>query len=194
MRLDKVNNITDEQLMIRIGTGDKLAYRMLMGRHLNSFLAFAFRLTGDQGEAEDIMQEAFVRVWKQGHKWDTSRKARFTTWFYRVVMNLSIDLKRKRKPSIALEEALNIETNTPRQDAQLSDKQMAIRLAKALDVLPERQRIATSLCYFQGLGNKEAAEVLGISTSAIESLLVRARARMAQLLAGQKEAFLKEII
>ena len=82
----------------------------------------------------------------------------------------------------------------PLPDAQLSDKQMAAKIAVALKLLPERQKIAMTLCYLQGLGNKEAAEILDISIGAIESLLVRGRAKMAELLKEHKEEFLKEII
>ncbi len=93
-------NITDEQLMIRIGGGDRTAYKILVDRHLRPYLVFAARVIQDRAGAEDIMQEAFVRVWKNASKWDQGRKTRFTTWFYRVVMNLCIDAKRKYKPAV----------------------------------------------------------------------------------------------
>jgi len=138
------------------------------------------------------MQEAFLRVWKHAPKWDVSRNVRFTTWFYRVVMNLSIDVKRKRKPSQAIDNGFDMVSSEPIADQKLSDKQMAAKLADALDKLPERQRLATNLCYFQGLGNKQASEVLEVSVGAIESLLVRARAKLADLLKDQRQEFLKE--
>ncbi len=186
--------ISDETLMIRIGDGDRTAYKMLVDRHLRSFLAFATRMTGDFSEAEDIMQEAFVRVWKYASKWDQGRNARFTTWFYRIVMNLCIDLKRKKKPASALSEAFEVKSADALPDARLSDKQMASRLAAALEDIPQRQRTALTLCYLQGLGNKQAAEVMDITIGAVESLLVRGRARMALLLEEQKDELLKEII
>ncbi len=145
-------------------------------------------------EAEDILQEAFVRVWKNASRWDQNRNTRFTTWFYRIVMNLCIDVKRKRKPVSELVEAFEMKSTGLLPDAQLSDKQMAAKIAVALKLLPERQKIAMTLCYLQGLGNKEAAEILDISIGAIESLLVRGRAKMAELLKEHKEEFLKEII
>lgn len=192
MILKRAEYIPDEQLMIRIGDGDRTAYRMLVDRHLRSFLAFAARVIQDKIEAEDILQEAFVRVWKNAAKWDQERKTRFTTWFYRVVMNLCVDVKRKRKPTIELDEAYDIRSDRPISDEQLSDKQMAAKLAEALKQLPERQRMALTLCYLQGLANKEAAEVLDISIGAIESLLVRGRKKMAELLKLQRKEFLKE--
>ena len=192
MNLKRAEHISDEQLMIRIGDGDRTAYKMLVDRHLRIFLAFAARVIQDRAEAEDIMQEAFIRVWKYAANWNPERGARFVTWFYRVVMNLSIDVKRKRKPTIELDEAFEIKANGPEPDESLSDKQMAAGLAAALEHLPQRQKIAITLCYFQGLGNREAAEILEITTGAIESLLVRGRKRMAELLKGQRKEFLKE--
>lgn len=196
MNLKRAEYISDEQLMIRIADEDKTAYKMLVDRHLRMFLAFAAHVAGDRTEAEDILQEAFIRVWKNAAKWDQGCATRFTTWFYRVVMNLSIDVKRKRKrkPVIALDEAFEVKSDEPRPDELLSDKQMAAKIAQALEQLPDRQKIAMTLCYLQGLGNKQAAEVLQITTGAIESLLVRGRKKMAELLKEQRKEFLKENI
>lgn len=192
MNLITGENITDEQLMIRIGDGDRTAYKMLVDRHLRIFLGFATRVAGNRDEAEDIMQEAFIRVWKNAAKWDPGRGTRFTTWFYRVVMNLSIDAKRKRKPTIGLEGAFGVKSDDLKPDERLSDKQMAAQVATALDQLPDRQRMAVTLCYFQDMSNKQAADILKISTGAIESLLVRGRVKMADLLKTHKQEFLKE--
>ncbi|MBZ0167409.1 MAG: sigma-70 family RNA polymerase sigma factor, partial [Candidatus Omnitrophica bacterium] len=84
-------------MMGRIGDGDRTAFKMLVDRHLRNFIVFASRIIGDRGDAEDVIQEAFVRVWKTASSWDQGRNTRFTTWFYRVVMNLCIDVKRKHK-------------------------------------------------------------------------------------------------
>ncbi len=192
MKLNRAENIPDEQLMLRTGEGDRTAYKLLVDRHLRIFLSFAARVVGDRAEAEDILQEAFIRVWKNAAKWDQGRKTRFTTWFYRVVMNLCIDVKRKRKPTIELDEAFEVFSGAAKPDEYMSDKQMAQMIAKALVQLPERQRIAMTLCYLQSLGNMEAAEIMGVSTGAIESLLVRGRKKMAEILKAQRQEFLKE--
>ncbi len=185
-------NITDEQLMIRIGGGDRTAYKILVDRHLRPYLVFAARVIQDRAGAEDIMQEAFVRVWKNASKWDQGRKTRFTTWFYRVVMNLCIDAKRKYKPAVDLAEAYDVQSDEIQPDAHLSEKQMAAEIATALQYLPDRQKMAMTLCYLQGHGNKEAADILGVTTSAMESLLVRGRKKMAELLSAHKKAFIEE--
>lgn len=194
MTLEGAEEIADEPLMIRIGSGDRTAYKMLVDRHLRNFLAFATRVVGDRAEAEDVMQEAFIRLWLNAAKWDSARGVRFTTWFYRIVMNLCIDVKRKRKPVSDLDEAYGLASHEPLPDQNLRDRQMAQRVGEALEHLPERQRVAMSLCYLQDLGNKQAAEVMEITIGAMESLLVRGRKRMAELLESERQDFLKEII
>lgn len=187
-------DIPDEQLMVRIGDGDRTAYKMLVDRHLPGFLVFSSRLLDNRAEAEDVMQEAFIRVWKTAVKWDSGRNARFTTWFYRVVVNLVIDVKRKRKTHTGLEELSDIPGEGLLADVVLSDRQKAAAIAEVMGELPKRQRLALTLCYLQGQGNKEAAEIMDISVKAVESLLVRGRIRMAELLKEQKEELLQEII
>jgi len=198
MRLKKagysLDSMPDETLMTRTGDGDRMAYRILVDRHLAGFLAFASRVTGDRAEGEDILQEAFLRVWKNAVTWDPDRNVRFTTWFYRIVMNLSIDAKRKRRPVTDLGEANEVKSADALPDQQLSSKHMAAKVDIALKRLPERQKIALTLCYLQGMGNREAAEVMDITVGAVESLLVRGRRKMALLLKGQREDFLKESI
>ena len=73
--------ITDEDLMLRIGEGDQTAYGMLVDRHLSLNLGYATKLLGNSAEGEEVMQEAFIRVWKHAAKWDPARKTKFTTWF-----------------------------------------------------------------------------------------------------------------
>ena len=97
----------DEDLIVAVGQGDHSAYGHMIDRHLNRTVALAQRVVGNRGEAEEIAQEAFLRLWRHAGKWrpQEERGARFTTWFYRVVMNLCLDLKRKpRSASLELVE------------------------------------------------------------------------------------------
>ncbi|WP_417317317.1 RNA polymerase sigma factor [Emcibacter sp.] len=186
------SDIEDEELILRIGEGDRTAYKMLMERHLRLNLAFATRLLGNAHEAEDVMQEAFVRVWKHAGNWDPSRKTKFTTWFYRVVTNLCLDVKRKRRPSVDLGEAVEIEDGGLGADGILEEKQRAGRIAEALERLPDRQKAALVLCYLQGRSNREAAEVLDVSVNALEALLVRGRRKLGEILSREKNDLLEE--
>src|SRR5215510_11711305 len=97
---ETMTDATDEDLMMRVGTGDRIAYGELVRRHLDRTIGFAQRVTGSRGDAEEVAQEAFLRVWTKAPNWRAadggSAPARFTTWLYRVVVNLCID--RKRRP------------------------------------------------------------------------------------------------
>lgn len=170
----------DVRLMQAIQKGDKKAFNQLMSRHLNRLHAFAQRLLGDAGEAEDVVQETFLRVWQKAGQWQPGA-ARVTTWLHSIAHNLCIDRLRRRKPSSGLEEAAELQSETHEQPAQqLQQHQVTQHLQMAMQKLPETQRSALLLCHYQGLSNKEAAELLSISLSALESLLARARRNLKQ--------------
>lgn len=185
--------ITDEDLMLRIGEGDQTAYGMLVDRHLSRNLGYATKLLGNAAEAEEVMQEAFIRVWKHAARFDLARKTRFTTWFYRVVTNLCYDVGRKRKPQERVEILDTIASDDMSADNVIAVDQRSRQIKTALEDLPQRQSTAIMLCYFQGLSNREAAEVMEVSLNALESYLVRGRRNLADILREDKENLLKEI-
>ncbi len=185
--------ITDEDLMLRIGEGDQTAYGILVDRHLSLNLGYATKLLGNEAEAEEVMQEAFVRVWKHANRWDPSRNTRFTTWFYRVVTNLCYDVGRKRKPQEKVEVLERIPSGEASAENVIAVEQRSDQVKKALQELPQRQRMAIMLCYFQGLSNREASEVMEVSLNALESYLVRGRRNLADILRDEKDSLLKEI-
>lgn len=187
------NAITDEDLMLRIGDGDQTAYGMLVDRHLSLNLGYATKLLGNPAEAEEVMQEAFIRVWKHACRWDPARKTKFTTWFYRVVTNLCYDVGRKRKPQVKVEVLDNIPSNEISADNVIAVDQRSQKIKGALEDIPKRQSTAIMLCYFQGLSNREAAQVMEVSVNALESYLVRGRRNLAIILGDEKESLLKEI-
>ncbi|MBI1179854.1 MAG: RNA polymerase sigma factor [Alphaproteobacteria bacterium] len=179
--------LSDETLMQRVGDGNEAAYRVLMERHLNRSLGFATRLVGDAAEAEEVMQEAFLRLWRSAPRWQPGA-ARFTTWFYRVVMNLCIDRQRKRRSqAVPLDVAGDPPDGRRGADGDIHARQVSDRVEDALAELPDRQRAAISLCYLQGLSNKEAAAVLEVNLKALESLLTRGRAALRQRLDPMKD-------
>lgn len=168
---------TDEELMAGIGRGDHGAFRELIGRRLQGALALAQRMIGERAAAEDIAQEAFLRVWRHAAKWktpDQGGRARFGTWFYRVVVNLCIDRKRRPRP-VPLDAVA--EPADPADDAAtvVQRGQVARQVAAAVAELPERQRAALVLCAYEGHTAARAAEILSSTERAVESLLVRAR-------------------
>lgn len=172
----------DAELVARVGARDAGAVRTLVLSKLPRLLALATRMLGDRMEAEDIAQEAFVRIWKQAPHW-RSGEARFDTWLHRVALNLCYDRLRGRReePAETLpDEADPAATPDLRIEARTRDE----RVRAALAALPVRQREALVLTYYQELSNLEAAGLMGISVDALESLLARARRTLRAQLAG----------
>lgn len=163
----------DDALLASSGDGDQHAFRALVARHLARVLSLARRMTGNIAEAEDVAQEAFLRAWQKAPDWRVG-EARFSTWLYRVVVNLCLD-RRRRKPMAPLEAAGDPLDPAPSAELRLVEDQRKRIVANALAALPDRQRAALVLSYYEGVSNIEAAEALGVSVSALESLLVRAR-------------------
>ncbi|MDR3526244.1 MAG: RNA polymerase sigma factor [Rhizomicrobium sp.] len=163
----------DTDLVVRVGKGDRAAAQALMARHLPAMLAVARRMLSGQAEAEDCVQEAFLKVWTHAARWQPG-KAKFETWLYRVVLNQCYDRLRKKVPE-PLEAAADVPDGSEAADHGLEVADLVHEVDAALKTLPERQRAAVLLCHFQEHGNNEAAEMLGISVEALESLLARGR-------------------
>jgi len=166
---------SDERLMIRAGRGDRAACEVLVERHLGRIVSFARRSVGTSADAEDLAQEVFLRVWAAAPRWTT--KARFTTWLYRVATNVCLDHIAKKR-EVADGEAREVADPRPEPSAALHEARLARHVREALAGLPETQRTAITLCHYQGLRNIEAAEAMGVSVEALESLLARARRTM----------------
>ena len=164
---------SDDDLLVQAGAGDERAYRALVDRHVGRMTALARRMTGNATEAEDVAQEAFFRVWQKASAWRRG-EAQFSTWLYRVVVNLCLD-RRRRKPFAPIEAAGDPPDPSIGAELRLVEDERSRIVASELQALPDRQRVALVLSYYEELSNIAAAEVLGISVSALESLLVRAR-------------------
>lgn len=169
----------------QVAQGDGAAARRLVNAHLSSITRFAFRMLGSASEAEDVAQEAFLRLWKQAPSWEP--RAKVSTWLHRVAHNLCIDRLRARR-QVGGDDLAEREDPRPSIPSQLETLQAAHAVNEALQVLPERQRAAISLVYYQGLDNKEAAEVMGVHIDALESLLSRARRSLRQHLTAPGSA------
>jgi RNA polymerase sigma-70 factor (ECF subfamily) len=166
---------TDESLMGRITRGDQQAFASLVKRHSGLFFTAAYRMCHQEQEAEDIVQEAFLKLWQKPDAFDASKGVKFTTWMYRVVTNLAIDKMRRKKPQSNPDVLDFMADKTPLADQNMEERQQQSALEKAIAALPERQRAALNLCFYEGLSNKEAAEILDVGVKALESLLMRAK-------------------
>lgn len=172
---DRSMSDTDTALMHRVASGDHAAYRLLVNKYLRHAVTVAYRVLLNRNDAEEVAQDAFLRVWQHAARWRADGGASFKTWLNRVVVNLCID--RKRKPGMAAlddqPEMADETRTTPYQDRLASET--SDRVAAALHKLPERQRAAVLLCFWEGESNIEAARALDISVGALESLLIRAK-------------------
>lgn len=166
---------SDESLMVRVQNADHGAFATLVRRHTKMFFSAAYRMCNNAQTAEDIVQEAFLKLWDKPGAWNPDKGTKFTTWFYRVVTNMAIDRMRREKRFASPEVMDTIPDRTPAADAALLEKEKEAALEKALASLPDRQKAALNLCFYEGLSNREAAEVLGIGVKALESLLIRAK-------------------
>jgi len=165
--------------MARVAGGDERAFQLLSRRHLPAMLGLARRILGNAAEAEDVAQEAFMRVWTHAPRWQPL--AQFRTWLTRVVINLCLDRKR-RAPWVELETAGEIVDPAPGAGEKAEDDERERMLAAAIEKLPIRQRSAIVLTYGDGMSNAQVAEILDTSVSAVETLLVRAKQNLRRAL------------
>lgn len=163
----------DLLLVVRVGEGDAQAYRKLVQRHAEQLHHYAVRLLRNSADAEDVVQETFLRLWL--HATDYTPSARVTTWLHRIAHNLAIDRLRSRNSLEASDEGFELTQIPEPKPDQLEAKLDAAALHRALDALPARQAAALVLVHFNGLSGQEASEVLGVGEGAVESLLARGR-------------------
>ncbi len=176
----------DADLLARYAAGDNAAARLLSARLSPRAFAHAFRVLGDRAEAEDVTQEAMLRLWKQAPKWDAGR-AQAATWIYRVVANLCFDRLRGQRAE-TLDEVDAPADPAPGIETRLQDSARHDALQAALLRLPERQRQAVVLRHIEGLANPDIAEILDVGIEAVESLTARGKRALTADLAAQRDA------
>ena len=185
--IDTVSDDPDAALLARYADGDAVAARLLTVQLSPRVFGHAFRVLGDGAEAEDVTQEALMRLWKIAPDWRTG-EAKVSTWLYRVVANLCTDRLRKRRGGVPLEDIAEPADPAESAEAKLQRGAREDALQTALDALPERQRQAVVLRHIDGLANPEIAAILDIGIEAVESLTARGKRALVALLAGQREA------
>jgi RNA polymerase sigma-70 factor, ECF subfamily len=181
----ETKELTDEELMGLIRSGDRNAFSELVMRHTNRYYSLAYRMLSSREEAEDIVQESLLSLWTNPDGWDSNRQAKFTTWFYRVVTNACIDRKRKNTP-LQLEDGFDPPDESGGTEEMLELKRKKENIDACIGELPESQRTALTLCFYEGVSNREAAEIMGVSVKALESLLMRAKASLRNKLSGER--------
>ncbi len=182
-------------LLARIAGGDRVAFGAFLERHLDAVVRFAGRYTGSRADAEDVAQETFLRVWTRAGTW-RDRGFSPRSWLYRIAYTRCVDLLRRRRPDLPLPEedpdgrgeaAAGLYPLGAHADpaVQAAHDARLTHLVEAVARLPERQYTALNLCAWEGLSNREAGAVMGLSVEALESLLARARRRLKTALTEQ---------
>jgi RNA polymerase sigma-70 factor (ECF subfamily) len=164
--------------MVLIQAHNHVAFSELVTRHSDRFYALSYRALFNQSDAEDIVQESFLKLWHKPTLWQPKRGSKFTTWFYRLIVNACYDLnKKKSSQEISLideKDGQNYELVTGNDESS----QQTTDIEAALKELPERQRTALNLCFYEELSNSEAASIMGIRLKALQSLIMRGKASL----------------
>jgi RNA polymerase sigma-70 factor (ECF subfamily) len=184
-------NVLDEDyvLMQRIAQKDRDAYGILLNKYLGVCVRFAERMLGNRQDAEDLAQDIYLKLWLNPTSW--KQQSSFSTWLYRVTFNSCIDYKRKTVFSSNIELEL-LKDNAEGADEVMIEHQKSAYIQNLLQKLPDRQRAALILSYYEGLNNQQSAEMLGISLLALQQLLFRARQNLKILLMGNNREFINE--
>lgn len=172
--------IDDDALMARVGARETAAFALLADRHAGLARRIGYRMLGDAAEAEDVAQEALLRLWARAVDWRSGQTG-VAAWLTRVAMNLCLDrLRRQRFHSDA--EVPDRADETPLADAVLDDARTRQIVVRCIGALNERQRAAIVLTYYEELPNIMAADALELNIKAFESLLLRARKTLREAL------------
>ncbi len=185
MPYDAQAELDDAALLARYATGDAAAARQLTLRLTPRVFAHAMRLMHNTAEAEDVTQEALIRLWRIAPEWREG-EAKVSTWLYRVTANLCMD-RLRRRASVPLEDAPELADPAKGVEENMQDEARNMALQEALQQLPDRQRQAVVLRHIEGLGNPEIAEIMEIGPRAVESLTARGKRALSALLAGRRK-------
>ncbi len=178
-----LDGLDDRALMARVAAGDGAAFRILTERHTPLVFGLAWRMLGDGAEAEDVVQDVFTKLWVGAKGW-TPLGGGLGAWLRRIAANACLDRLRRRR-HVSGEPVPERADEAPGADAMIDANRRRQAVAAAIQALPDRQRAAIVLTYYEGVPNAEAAAMLDLGVKALESLLVRARQSLTRALAAQ---------
>ncbi len=183
------DDAVDAALVGRLRSGDATAFRELVGRHIGVVAGIARRMLKDEAEAEDIAQEAMLRLWRSAGGLELGPGG-LRPWLRRVTSNLCIDRVRSGQRTVVTDEVPEV-AEPATQVTNLEGRELAARVAAAMQALPDRQRLALTLFHHEGLSQVEVGQAMGISDEAVESLLARARRALKASLAAEWKELLE---
>jgi RNA polymerase sigma factor (sigma-70 family) len=174
---------SDDALMMRVAARDTSALRTLADRHAQLPWRIAYRILADSTEAEDVAQEALLRLWQHADRWQAGGSG-VAAWLTRVATNACLDRLRRRRFT-SDEEAPDRPDVSPLADQVIEEDEVRQAVADCIEALPDRQRAAIILTYYEERQNRMAAEILAMQLKAFESLLLRARTALRGCVEGK---------
>ena len=187
-----INRDLEIEYMNSIAQGDRTVFNHVVKLYLTDMYHFAYSIMKSASKAEDVVQEACLRLWSKATKWKPTGSLK--SWILRIVHNLCIDELRKQNREISLDSSiLTIADTAPSQLQTHATQQSSKAVNVALFSVPIRQRMALTLVYYHGYSNIELAFIMQLSVDAVESLLARGRSKMKELLSDAKEGLLEGI-
>lgn len=178
------------ELLAALAAGDRSAFARITRAHYDLVYRIAWRMLGGSGDAEDVAQDVFLRLWRNAGQ--VRQAGSLRAWLARVATNLAIDRLRRRRPD-EVSELPELVDPGPGPDRQAERRAAGEIVSAAIAGLPERQRVAMVLTYYEELPNAEVAEVLGVSVEAVESLLARARRKLKEALEPDRQEILSSL-
>jgi RNA polymerase sigma-70 factor, ECF subfamily len=180
---DMLDQTPDADLMAAVQRGDGQAFAVIVSRHHGRLYGLAWRVLNDPAGAEDVVQDAMLKLWTGADKYDASRGA-LGAWLKRMVINQCLDRRRSLKAVDSLETAEELADESPLADTVLDQRHLEAVMAQ----MPPRQRAVLALFYMDGHSMMEVADLLDTNMKSVESLLSRGRASLRTLMTAQKEA------
>jgi len=184
----ETSSLQDAALVAQALAGDRDAYGLLVQRHSRSLFALAYRVTGNQDDADEVVQETFLRAYRSLSRFE--QRSNFGTWLYRITMNCALDLKQKRKPEVGSvqvaedpepgEQQVQLAASSPSQEQMMFGTQVREKVAQATKLLSKTERAAFVMRHLEGRSIEEIAGVLGQKPNATKNSIFRAVQKMRQ--------------
>jgi RNA polymerase sigma-70 factor (ECF subfamily) len=184
----ETGSLQDAALVAQALAGDRDAYGLLVQRHSRSLFALAYRVTGNQDDADEVVQETFLRAYRSLSRFE--QRSNFGTWLYRITMNCALDLKQKRKPEVGSvqvaedpepgEQQVQLASSSPSQEQVMFGTQVREKVAQAMKLLSKTERAAFVMRHLEGRSIEEIAGVLGQKPNATKNSIFRAVQKMRQ--------------
>lgn len=175
--------LDDKKLMVQVSAGDQRAFAQLVAKHSGALLHFCYATVNNEEMAKDVLQQVLIVWWQKAANWDKNRGA-LSTWLHRIAYNKCVDAMRSTGKMTIVELDADQHKVDAIADKNVENAEIRLKVGKEVLELPEKQRRAMFLTYYEDKTNAEVAKDMDLSVKAVESLLVRARKKLKPKLGG----------